>query len=372
MTGRALATLCAALAFASCADGGREAHVDTVAAATSITLADVADVAAEASASDSRSDPGGSEAWSGHLASCPCMEERPPACTCGAVHDRSDSQLTNALRWLKRHQGDDGHFTASCNVASGCRVASVEATRGTDLATLAFLGNGHSHRFGTFKRTVSAALGALRRSRPTTADTEAVAAYTWAKALAVSRDAQLASDLRQAIAPVWSRAMRGEVGEHPAWDRLALLESRTALTDLPLPPESWTWGPLPARDGGLNVLAMSPLDVATCAASVRLWADPSLDASWLVDGLPATVAGARGVANPAAWFWGALALRGRDAATLRAWFRALDGTILPAQRSGHCVCGSWDPPPGWTRVEATAMCVLALEEGLAWRYARER
>lgn len=280
----------------------------------------------------------------------------------------------NALRWLRRHQRDGGCFDAPCGVDPSCLeggVAVIDSTRATALATLAFLGQGHTHKFGTWKRTVRAALGALRGSRPE-APTDALVAYTWARALAASRDSTLASDLERALAPVAARA-RGAIGDHHAWDREALAAAEAVmLPDVSAPPERWTWGPVPARDGGLTTFARGPLDVMPCAASVRLRADPSVDPRWLLETLPPRGVRDRLVVNPTAWLWGAWALRGRDDATSRAWFDATARTLLPAQRTGECACGSWDPPPGWTRVEATAVCVLALQEGLAWERARER
>lgn len=94
----------------------------------------------------------------------------------------------SALCWLKRNQKPDGRWVSP----GGRRDLAV-----TSLCALAYFGEGHTHRFGTYKRSVNRALTWLkRRQRPDgrfgeDALDQAFCTMAIAEAYAVSRDVTL-------------------------------------------------------------------------------------------------------------------------------------------------------------------------------------
>lgn len=83
--------------------------------------------------------------------------------------DGSESAVQAALRWLKNHQSSDGswkpNYTGLCKESPGCTGTGRPGTDValTGLALLAFLGNGHSHQSGHYKKTVAKGLQWLQR-----------------------------------------------------------------------------------------------------------------------------------------------------------------------------------------------------------------
>ncbi|PCJ56391.1 MAG: hypothetical protein COA79_19015 [Planctomycetota bacterium] len=74
----------------------------------------------------------------------------------GGGSRKTENAVEAALRWLKRHQVEDGFFYTDIHISSVKKYKRHEAV--TSLAVLAFLSAGHTPRTGEFKKTVEKGL----------------------------------------------------------------------------------------------------------------------------------------------------------------------------------------------------------------------
>ncbi|MGE0711142.1 MAG: hypothetical protein AB7N76_29340 [Planctomycetota bacterium] len=152
---------------------------------------------------------------------------------------------SKAFVWLKGKQEASGGWVAP----EGREV------RTTGLVVLAYLGQGHTHRFGTYKRTVSQGLRRLKQlqmadgsigweeKRPETILDHALATMALCEAYAVTRDFTLKRYAEKAVAFAlgqgdpkagWSRSAKGEADTlATAWMTLALKAAKTAGLEVP-------------------------------------------------------------------------------------------------------------------------------------------
>jgi hypothetical protein len=118
----------------------------------------------------------------------------------------TEEAVAKALRWLAAHQGEDGGFDAdgfgaACDCGGegggwhGERVPCPFDREVTALATLAFLGAGHTHRDGAYRDNVARALAWLRGAGDGTLFAIAYATQALAEAYDMTGD----DDLRPAV-----------------------------------------------------------------------------------------------------------------------------------------------------------------------------
>jgi hypothetical protein len=77
----------------------------------------------------------------------------------------TESAVDASLRWMRRHVNKKGYwsfdnYSAHCQGAPGCAGTGLNGyeVMASSQVLLSYLGNGHSHRFGTFKRQVRSGL----------------------------------------------------------------------------------------------------------------------------------------------------------------------------------------------------------------------
>ncbi len=339
----------------------------------------------------------------------------------------TESATDAALRWLKRHQSPDGRWDAdgwrdhcadeACAAADG--AAAVEAGDGrydegvTALSLLAFLGNGKTHRFGEFKKTVHRALTWLKRQQKADGSigfTEGETIYNHAfataalcEAYAVSRDFTLKKFAQKAVdfcliaqnpGMGWKYGVK--TGRNDTGVTVAMLSALHAAKTgkLNVPSES--------LDGGRNWL-----DRATSTTGATGYQTPGGGSSYIpatkgkFDETPVNTGAAifarllilgqpkqedicrRGVnviaSNPPSWpsagetskvnfyywYYGTLAMFQMGGAKWREWNDALLAALVDKQRMEGCAKGAWDPVGEWCiaggRVYATAINALTLE-----------
>lgn len=129
---------------------------------------------------------------------------------------QSEEAVGRGLRWLTRHQSDDGswsldrfHIGRSCTCGSNAKLHSDAA--GTSLALLAYLGTGQTHRTGRYKSNILKGLNWLlghqssdgdlraKSDRPTGMYAHAQATMVLCEALAISGDEKLQEPAQKAV-----------------------------------------------------------------------------------------------------------------------------------------------------------------------------
>ena len=299
--------------------------------------------------------------------------------------------VEKALRWLKTRQEPEGYFPdeAKRDVGTTAKVA------------LAFLGQGHTHRFGTYKRTVSKALRWLKRQQrrdgsigydpkqPETILDHFLATWSLAEAYAVSRDFTLKRYVEKALAftlegsTPWS--LKGEAQPDTVGVGFATMALKACKTaGIAVPAEAWERvrkhfdavsaasgqvGLRKAGDGGPSKTL--PLGEALAYLSRLFAGQRRSELGPLMKRLrakpPAWKAGERDYVY---WYFGTYALFQQGGEPWKAWFADADTTLLGNQRED----GSWPAvDTGQAKrgeVFTTAFAVAALE---IWcRYERAR
>jgi len=170
-------------------------------------------------------------------------------------------------RWLHYHQSDDGRwkskdFNKECDEKQGgtCSGASnsVRDVEVTALALLAFLGNGHTHRVGTYKKTVRKGFDWLLSKQQKDGSfkeegskedflTIATAATALFEAYAITRDQQLIEPAEKVLKYLlgcqeknsgWAKQKGGRPDTlSTGWAVIALKAAKAAR--LSVPPESF-------------------------------------------------------------------------------------------------------------------------------------
>ncbi|MCA8920940.1 MAG: terpene cyclase/mutase family protein [Planctomycetes bacterium] len=336
----------------------------------------------------------------------------------------TEHAVTAALGWLKRHQSPNGSWDSdgwSANCSQGtCDGAGTNAGDArldvgvTSLALLAFLGNGHSHRFGPFKRTVNQGLRWLKQQQradgsvgfdPSHGEStyhHALATLVLCEAYAITRDFTLKRYAEKAVefclaaqnpGLAWKYGVKSGRNDTSVtgWMVLALKAAKVAELQVPdaafegarawflratdsegrVGYESPGGGSsyLPATEGQYDeVPSMTAVSVLCRIACGERAAEGALrkGAQALAASPPqwAPGEGTRRV-NFYYWYYASNALFQVGGARWQAWNAALQEALLPNQRTGGCEDGSWDPVGEWClsggRVFATAINALTLE-----------
>ncbi|MBL7223445.1 MAG: DnaJ domain-containing protein [Candidatus Brocadiae bacterium] len=334
----------------------------------------------------------------------------------GGATSGSESAVSAGLQWLKAHQLSTGAWKAD---REETRWANVGLT---GLATLAFLGAGHTHHKGNYRRTVGAALAYLKSQqgtdgsicfrhqerRPGQMYLHGIATLALAEAYAMTKDPLLREATQRAVDFLletqnstggWRYYATSSDADSSiaGWIVMALRSARYAGLEVPEK----------AFDGARKFFA-SVTDKASGATSYMVNMPPSspaliavgllcnqylgidrddpyivragilinkFPAEWMdtknpvdIENMPKT--------HPAAnsyyfWYYANLALHQRRGEAWEQWHPQVRKTLIGAQVKKGSEQGSWPPYSRWARVGgrvySTALAVLTLE--VYYRYA---
>jgi TPR repeat protein len=386
-----------------------------------------ASAAQAAAAEKDEPTPEGPEAPSG------AFEGRAPDKILAAVrgHPATEDAVQKALGWLARHQSPDGRWDTD-GWSTNCtdvRCSGPGANAGdarydvgnTSLALLSFLGNGQTHRFGAFKQNVTKALQWLTRQQAADGSVgfdahhgeaiynHAIATMALCEAYAVSQDETLRPYAEVAVRFCVESQNAGQGWKYgvqsgrndtsvTGWMVLALKAGQTAGIDVPdaafAGARTWfmratdTEGHVGYETPGGGSSFLGPndgkYDLTPCMTAVavmcRIFIGERRTEAALLKGtrilgenLPSW-SDARNTrkCNMYYWYYGTYAMFQAGGNGWVTWNRALQSALLPHQRTGACVDGSWDPVCEWAlaggRVYATAISALTLEA--YYRYER--
>ncbi|MGE0708110.1 MAG: prenyltransferase/squalene oxidase repeat-containing protein [Planctomycetota bacterium] len=338
----------------------------------------------------------------------------------------TESAVTAALRWLKRAQSENGQWDCDnwVNIEKhpkdGYNAGDSRYDAGVSgVALLAFLGNGHTHRFGHFKRTVNKGLMWLKRQQKADGSiafshgeeiyNHAIGTMAICEAYAVSRDFTLKRYAEKAI-EFCIKAQNPNLGWQygvktgkndtsvTGWMVLAMKAGKTA--GIAVPDEAFSgaqrWFKRATNSAG-EVGYMTPgggssflpqndgkYDPVPCMTAVsvicriftgeRRSEDAIMKGSKiLLDNSPAwSKGGSARKVNFYYWYYGTYAMFQVGGDKWKKWNKSMQSSLLPTQCMGGPEDGSWPPVGEWClaggRVYATAINALCLE--IYYRYER--
>jgi hypothetical protein len=342
--------------------------------------------------------------------------------------DATVACVDKALRWLYFHQDADGKwdqdgFDKNCDLREGpaCdgKGTSQYDVAVTSLALLAYMGHGHTHRVGQYKKTVKRGFDWLVTQQnsdgslgPRDAESwiysHAIGTMALCEAYAITRDyrlkdnAQLAVDyIRAAQNPGLGWKYNSADGRNDTsvtgWIVLALKAAKTAGLNID---QSMFDGAInwfdrvtntagkcgymrPGDDGsvirGVNehyaklptMTGVSVICRIFCGQPRR---DPKIlkATDILMDNLPEWNSPRNDKVDMYYWYYATYAMFQYGGENWRKWNKAMQDAIIKHQRQGGCPDGSWDPVGKWGmvggRVYATAINALTLE--IYYRYAK--
>ncbi len=340
----------------------------------------------------------------------------------------TESAVMAALRWLHFHQDRNGQwdqdgFDKNCDSRRGpsCDGKGTSqydvAVSGT--ALLAYLGHGHTHRVGLFKKTVKRGLEWLRGQQQADGSLGPRLAESWiynhalgsmalCEAYAVTRDYRYKDPAQKAVDYIRTTQNKGLGWKYEAgsglndtsvtgWMVLALKAAKTAgLTvdqsmfdgainwfDRVTNPAGKTGYMRPGDDGsvirGVNekweklptMTAVGVICRIFCGQSRR---DPKIlkGVEILMSNLPDWNKPKNNKVDMYYWYYATYAMFQYGGKKWQTWNVAMKKSLLDTQRVGGCPDGSWDPVGKWGmvggRVYTTAINALTLE--IYYRYAR--
>lgn len=294
-----------------------------------------------------------------------------------------DNHVVWGLRWLKEHQAEDGSWHDPAT---------------TGVALLAFLGAGETHQSGTCRENVKNGLKYLRsvqdadgclvpRDAPRALRDHAVAALALVEAYGMTGSRVFKEPAQRAVAfALKARTPSSGWGadgvldvETTGWMSMAVKSAKLCDFDVDVAVlddavraidqvTHYATGRVIASDGRLSDEAATAMGMLVRQMAGRTPdTDPVIrrGADLLVAKLPEWDGGR--LVDPAAWYFGTIALSGVDSAHWKPWAEAmvavLDRVVLTDDRGG--LRGSWDPPGASPseadRVWSTAFVLFGLE-----------
>jgi hypothetical protein len=347
----------------------------------------------------------------------------------------TDDAVRSALVWLANHQAPDGRWEASswtqrCKAPAcsgpGAAVGGSYDMGVTGLATLAFLGNGNTHRFARnprFRLVVQRALKWMKSQQRADGSMglhgseqehiyeHAISTMALCEAYAITRDFELKRVAERATAYLiaaqnpglgWKYGVRSGRNDTSVtgWCVLACKAARVAGLDVPdevfAGARSWfvrvtdSEGAVGYETPGGGSSYLSPNegkfddDPVNTAVGVlgrllmgeRRSEDLIRKGGRIVLGRTPSwpsPAETRGV-NFYYWYYGTYAMFQLGGQPWHDWNEKMKAALVPMQRKGGCEGGSWDPVDPWSlaggRVYATAINALTLE--IYYRYDRAK
>ncbi len=290
---------------------------------------------------------------------------------------------TPALRWLHFHQDrpsgmwDADGFEKNCDPKYGVHCsghgASDQDLAATGLAVLAYLGNGHTHRVGLYKKTVKYSLDWLTSQQAengsfgskdfqNSIELQAKATMALCEAFAVTRDYKLQLPSQKALNFLLSRrrvdgGWKNGNKKGPsdivttAWCVLAMKAAKAARLDLP---QRAFKEVLAFLDSRLPTLLKdkSPfqegkkLTAAAAAAISGIFCGRSRkDKKFveLIEYIDKSHPNWSDKGGPVYWYFGTYAMFMTNGEKWRNWCLDMKRALLPTQRTGGCADGSWNP-----------------------------
>ena len=347
----------------------------------------------------------------------------------------TESAVEAALRWLRNHQSPDGSWDTD-GWSKNCKKNTCRPEfdygggvwdRGDDrydvgvsgLALLAFLGNGQTHRFGRFKKTVNRGLlwlkkqqkkdGSLGFTETETIYNHSIATMAMCEAFAVSRDFTLKSYAQKAVdfvAVAQNPGQGWKYGVKPGrndtsvtgWMVLALKAGKTGKLNVPSEAfegaRNWfdratstqgaTGYQTPGGGSSYIPSQKGKFDEVPCMTGValicRVFTGQRKQEDAIKKGQKILMANlpewpskqtTRKV-NFYYWYYGTYSMFQIGGSNWKKWNDQMKAALLDKQRMGGDEDGSWDPVGEWClaagRVYATAINALTLE--IYYRYQR--
>lgn len=311
----------------------------------------------------------------------------------------TEAAVRLALAWLAEHQSADGHwdggaFDAGCGGCGGATNYDVNVAL-TGLATLCFLGAGHSHiRDGPYQTHVDRALRWLVERQAPDGDLRAgetmyshgIAAIALSEALGMTGDAALAGPVHRGAAYIAHAQNRrtggwrydpGDDGDTSVlgWQLMALKSAQLAGVpvshDLLSGAQRWLdLVETRSRPGLFSYRPGEPVSAAMTAEAmfVRQLLGAPRDDERMRGGLAYLAKSSprwRADPNTYGWYYTTLALFHHQGHEWERWNAELVPELLRMQASAGPAAGSWPPDGEWAavggRVYQTALCTLMLE-----------
>ena len=319
---------------------------------------------------------------------------------------QTEAAVEQALAWLEKHQSSDGRWDPDMLEGGRETFVANHDRRGagarsdtgvTGLAILSFLGAGHTHLEGKYRRTVQHGLEFLLRKQNShgslAGDARFYAAtYCHGMAmLAICEALAMTGDHR--IQPFAERAVEFTVRtQHPSnggwrykqgdlgdmsqfgWQVMALKSAELAGLDIPSQTQvgmltfldacsSVSQPGLASYRPAEKVSRTMTAEAMTCRCLLDVRQAPSAEAAastFILQELPGP-----GQANYYYWYYATLATFQTNSPAWQSWNEALQTALLGRQRSTGENAGSWDPDSLWGsyggRVYSTALATLCLE-----------
>jgi hypothetical protein len=339
------------------------------------------------------------------------------------------SAVTAALKWLEKHQSKNGqwdqdNFMKNCDAQKGAACDGQGTSQYdvgvTGLALLAFLGDGHTHRTGQFRKTIKKGLdwlvgqqqgdGSLgTRLAESWVYNHAIAATALCEAYGITRDPKLKEPARKAIDFILKAQNPGLAWKYEPQDG----RNDTSITGWMVQainaggyagfkvPDSVLKGALnwfdratntagkcgymrPGDDGSVirrvnEHFAKLPTMTAVSVLSRLLLGQSRSDAKVskgvdiLMANLPSWNKPKNDKVDEYYWYYATYAVHQYGGEKWKKWSMHIKKALLDTQRVGMCADGSWDPIGKWGmvggRVYSTALNCLTLQA--FYRYKRE-
>ncbi len=336
--------------------------------------------------------------------------------------NKTESCIKAGLEWLSRHQNTDGMwdqdgFDNNCDTSEGSAACDGKGVAQYDvgvsaLATLAFLGTGHTHKQGKYKKTVAKGIqwlssqqqpdGSLgQRMSESWIYNQAIGTLALCEAYAMTRDSKLKEPAQRAVSFILNAQNRGLAWKYKpkgglndtsitAWMVQAIIAAKVAelevdqsaldgainWLDRVTNPSGKTGYMRPGDDGsvirGVNEKHAKQPAMTGAAIFSRLLIGQKRDDPKVVKGVGVLVKNLPEWNRPKKdkvdfyyWYYGTCAMFQYGGEKWQKWNKAMKKALLDTQRADGCAKGSWDPVSKWGmvggRVYSTAINCLILE-----------
>lgn len=314
--------------------------------------------------------------------------------------EKTEKAVARALQWLARHQEDDGHWDirAYDRRCGGCdSTQAIHADMAlTGLATLCFLGAGHTHQTdGPYRATVARAIDWLLEHQASNGDlrgeetmyTQGIASIALSEALAMTDDERLREPVELALRFIYAARNRreggwrydpGQPGDTSVLGWMMMAMKSASITGVGVPQEAFNagedWLDKIEKPKGSGLYAYRPEEEISPSMTAEAMfirqllghhaSEPKMQASadYILRHLPDWDEDP----NTYYWYYASLAMFQHGGDAWRTWNAALSRELVDHQRADGRAAGSWDPQGNqWSmlggRVYQTSLCALMLE-----------
>jgi len=314
--------------------------------------------------------------------------------------EKTEKAVARALQWLARHQEDDGHwdirvYDRRCGGCDGTQAIHADVAL-TGLATLCFLGAGHTHQTdGPYRATVARAIDWLLDHQASNGDlrgeetmyTQGIASIALSEALAMTGDERLREPVELALRFIYAARNRreggwrydpGQPGDTSVLGWMMMAMKSASINGVGVPQEAFNagedWLDMIEKPNDSGHYAYRPEeDISPSMTAEGMFirqllghvaTEPKMQASaaYILKHLPDWDEDP----NTYYWYYASLALFQHGGDAWRTWNAALSRELVDHQRTDGRAAGSWDPQGNqWSmlggRVYQTSLCALMLE-----------